>query len=296
MFNVGRFVAIHIPKSYWRRIAYLSVIGAGIGLLVSANGYLSGEFGRYTAAAPLFSLAYAAAIGAPFIGILSLIIIGFSAKRGSIVAAMSMMVAYLFSSSGQALRVGSRARKMLFIGLFLFLVGSIFTLGAAEVSTEDGGVGVVARQTSVRIQRVVDAMLSGDPESFDSASSGRLTEVNAALERLNPRTIVTGLGAGVSIDVSGGAGQTRQYTHFSPLGITLVYGCLFAIFVYAFVSRELVLAWKRQPQIGVATRLSMFYVLSSLVSSLFAFSLFVDLLMFMFVGLLYADNRRRIGQ
>jgi hypothetical protein len=187
--------------------------------------------------------------------------------------------------------VMSMFAKALAILLVLLVLAFSVVRWADSPSARDSSVATAIEITSDRMSTLLHG---GDGDvSLDDISSGRLSEVDAALSQAKWWHWIIGAGAGHNIQVVGAL--PVQNIHFSPLSIALVYGTPFAVVLYTTFATLLLKAVVRKdiPQQSVTERMAPLYLLGAVVHSLFAYSLFIDFLVFFFAGVLARNQSVR---
>jgi hypothetical protein len=217
-----------------------------------------------------------------------------SNKRAVILASLIMPI-YSFVLKSLGTKGGKYVITMLVRTLAILI--AIFFLGFSAVrwadspSARGSSIATAIEITSDRMSTLVSG---GDGKvSLDDISSGRLSEVNAALSQAEWWHWIVGAGAGHNIQVAGAL--PVQNIHFSPLSITLVYGAPFAIVLYVTFSVLLLKAALRKGVSRQTTteRMAPLYLLGAVVHSFFAYSLFIDFLVFFFAGVLAKNQSNR---
>lgn len=126
----------------------------------------------------------------------------------------------------------------------------------------------------------------------------RVREVEGAIRPLvdEPISIITGRGGGYSYeytDVDGNFEKTLHNTHFSPVAVLTRYGIVYLAILYIFIIKTLYLNYR----IMKANRLSfelivlLMYAVASFVNSFTAFTLYLDYLFILCLGLLNQNQR-----
>lgn len=270
-----------VVETQLRYVWRVSIWTALFALALIAAAFAAGLVPRYNG--PSYSVLPGLAVsavggGGPLVAPLGLLLL--SAKRGALIAgAGGLLLALAATSRRRVLRLGLIATMgWLLLALLQPLLASDSSSGRSLA-----GVQALAEQTTERVEFTVDALGDGSLDSLDVASSGRLTEVRSALALWDSWTPVLGIGAGVKM------GATHNI-HFSPLGLSTVFGIPAALFIYAScalaVFRGLRRARRSRPSAAAAV-----YVGMATIYSLTAYNLLVDLAVFVAVGwLLNATN------
>ena len=133
---------------------------------------------------------------------------------------------------------------------------------------------------------------------YSALTSGRVDEMVIFFEKFSGDIVGAllgfGLGANVLVDYSFGSSRILHYSHFSPLGIMLVGGLLFAVFIYFTFMVNLYLAFRLFLRTG--SNLVAYLVLCGIylfITSLSGPALFNDVLFWLVLGLLVFCNFSR---
>jgi TM2 domain-containing membrane protein YozV len=291
MLGVGWTAMDWCGYQFFRRFVLLSLIATLISTAITLWAFGRGDVSRlYT---PAYTFLFVAAFSASFSKKMSaLTIVGLlvSNKRGPIASVVLMYAQHLFSS----LRGGGghrRLRKSVGAGklIAVAIAGGIFLISmivwASGTENQDSA---VARAINITYTRLVDIVAPSDSDrSLDELSSGRFEEIEETLKELSPIDFVVGSGAGWSVQLS--EGLPVQNIHFSPLSLTAVFGAPFAVFVYCYFGLLIFRAIRRKDDLAgfsVAERMAPLYLSGALLHSFFAYSLFIDWLVFFFAGVL----------
>ena len=141
----------------------------------------------------------------------------------------------------------------------------------------------VARAINISMNRLQPLLgVFNDQTSMTSLTAGRDIEVISALEQSRWWYWILGGGAGWGVDI----GERYVHNiHTSPLSISLVFGLPFALLLYGSLVWMMVRSFRKGLRSSDATSLiAPVYLTGALIHSLFAYSLFVDLLVFFFAG------------
>jgi hypothetical protein len=295
MFGIGWLAIGKFGSAFWRRWTTLAMAAILLGSVSILFALSEDRVDRlYTPAYGLifvmsFSLIYSKKKSvAAYAGLLV------SNKRAVILASLVMPVySFVLKSLGAkgARYVMSMFAKALAILLVLIVLAFSAVRWAESPSARDSSVATAIEITS---DRMLTLLQGGDGDvSLDDISSGRLSEVNAALAQAKWWHWIVGAGAGHNIQVMGAL--PVQNIHFSPLSIALVYGTPFFLVLYATFASLLLKAVFRKdiPQQTTTERMAPLYLLGAVVHSLFAYSLFIDFLVFFFAGVLARNQSGR---
>lgn len=269
-----------ITREELRFLWRVSVIAGLVALVAVAAAFGAGLVPRYNG--PSYTMLPALAIGlglwrfrlvaVPF-GVLFI-----SAKRGAMAAGLiAVLIDLVVTSRARMVRLASAAT----IALVLSLV--VYPVATSSSSTSTTTIARLVEQTTGRVQFSADAVGAGDLDSLDVASSGRLTEIDAALELWEPWTAVLGRGAGTIM------GQTHNI-HLSPLGMATVHGIPATVFVYGLVILAAVSGLRNREQDVVRVSVAI-YCVAAIGYSLTAYNIFTDLLIFVATGWLLRQRR-----
>ena len=301
MLSIGWGAIDWFGFQFWRRFVILSLIATLISTAITLTALGRGDVGRlYTPAYALLFVASFCAVYSKKMSVLTIIGLFVSNKRGPIVSVLLIFLQHLFST----LKRGRRAQGGQFVkNVFRILISTGFVIvsmmllvsWASEPENKESAIGRAVNITSGRLMDIVDA--SASDRSLDELSSGRLEEINQTLATLSATDFLFGSGAGWNIVISGG--KTVQNIHFSPLSITAVFGAPFAIFMYCCLAILVIRAVRRKESpedLSVTERMAPLYLSGALLHSFFAYSLFIDWLVFFFAGVLLKSlsaKRRR---
>ncbi|MEC9040534.1 MAG: hypothetical protein VX787_13525 [Pseudomonadota bacterium] len=138
----------------------------------------------------------------------------------------------------------------------------------------------------------------GGPLDYSALTSGRFDEMVVFFEKFSGDMLGAvlgfGLGANVLVDYSFGSSRTLHYSHFSPFGIILVGGFLFAVFIYLTFIVNLYLAFRlflktRSDLLAYLVLCGIYFFITSLSGP----ALFNDVLFWLVLGLLVFCNFNR---
>lgn len=153
---------------------------------------------------------------------LSLLALFGAGKRGGMMAAAAIVLGYVFIAAGKV----QVHRIMAFFAAAFFVIMTAFVFG------------LVPEAVSARL----DFLLELDEVDLNTATSGRLYEIEAALAILrdDPLVWITGQGLGSTIDAYNTSFST---IHFTPIGMLLIFGLPLTILFYGGLIAFLVLAY-----------------------------------------------------
>lgn len=295
MFGIGWLAIDKFGHAFWRRWTTLAMAAILLGSVSILFALSEERVGRlYTPAYGLifvmsFSLIYTKKKSVAAYAALLV-----SNKRAVILASLVMPIySFILKSLGTngGKYVMSMLAKTLAILIVILVLGFSAVRWAESPSAQGSSVATAIVITSDRMSTLIHG---GDGNlSLDDISSGRLSEVNAGLAQAKWWHWIIGAGAGHNIQVMGAL--PVQNIHFSPLSIILVYGSPFAIVLYATFANLLLRAAFRKgiPQQTTTERMAPLYLLGAVVHSFFAYSLFIDFLVFFFAGVLAKNQSRR---
>jgi hypothetical protein len=300
MFGFGVVAFDWFGHQYWRRFAWLALISTFISSAVTLDALGRGDIGRlYTPAYAFVFVAAFSALHSKKLSILSVLGLLVSNKRGPVVAVMLIFFQHMLGTfmAGKKLRQ-ARVLAAIFWGAIvtvtLAVAVSMLFAWAADPANEDSP---VARAVNITYGRMVEVAQAGNTgRTLDDISAGRVDEIETALETLDGFDFLVGSGAGWAVNLGEGEGRDVQNIHFTPLSITAVFGAPFAIFLYVYLV-VLVFrgSWRKEEVESLTTteRMAPLYLSGALLHSLFAYSLFIDWLVFFFAGVLIKSLRTR---
>lgn len=288
MFGIGWLGVEKFGSKFWRRWTTLAMGAILIGSVSILFALSEERVDRlYT---PAYGLVFVLSFGLIYSKKKSLLAYAgllVSNKRAVILVSL-LMPAYSFVQKSFAAR-GARfvilaAAKALLILVMLFGLAFAVLQWADSPAARDSP---VAQAIGITIDRISTLLYGGEPgASLDAVSSGRLSEISAALDQAEWWHWLVGAGAGHNFHVQGVL--PVQNIHFSPLSIALVFGVPFAAVLYLTFGSLLLRALFRREVLerSVTERMAPLYLLGAVVHSLFAYSLFIDFLVFFFAGVL----------
>lgn len=197
---------------FYSRLAVLvSIVCAGALHIVS---FLGGSvyFGLQNTVA-FISLSYGLVYKRFFILSVSLLSIVLSGKRGGMLGALFMIFYFLFVK--------------------LFFYKSKYAFYSLMLGFFAGGMYIVFGKIPESIAHRFAQFSGSGPIDWNAATAGRIDEISSALSviRENHYIGLWGMGHGAAIDINGAVDST---VHFSPLGLTMIVGSVFAVLIYAY--------------------------------------------------------------
>lgn len=297
MLVAGMSWATMFGLRFWKRFSWLALVAVSISTAFSISYWADEEIGRlYT---PAYVLIFVTAVslsirpngGAQTLA--SVLVAAVSNKRGPLLSVLLMVGSY---SAGQFGLLAIRKTKLsvssiygLFLKLFTVSVATLFLLQLLSGQVDNAIVQAFNKTT----ERLMFLVASSQGQSdFNAATAGRIEEVDLALNSLHGLEFVLGNGAGWTEQTA--FGKEIQNIHFTPLSVATVFGFPFSIFLYSYIV-WLILSMSKWCMVhGTQTeKLALFYLIGSIAHTLAAYSLFVDLLNFFFIGVLIKSRERR---
>lgn len=269
---------------WWTRASLLAVLLSTILILIALG---AGDIGRlYT---PAYTLIFVMSFSLIYSKKTSMISYGgllVSNKRGPILSVIIMQLFFSFTSSWKKKNTGEFLIGLM--KLIVYFVIGLILLWSVVKWAEDipSGESAIASAVNITFSRL-SIFESNDEKSLDDLTSGRLVEINNSLDSAEWDTWIIGSGAGWEVDI--GRSDLVHNIHFSPLSIAMVFGAPFAIFLYGSILFSLFFYSSQRVELkGLSTteKMAPFYVMGGLVHSFTAYSLFIDLLFFFFLGVL----------
>lgn len=284
MISIGWYYAKNniLDYSFWKKnidiVLYTTIIASIIILLLLGQG----KIGR------LYTPAYNFILVASFVGFYNafkniLVILGLviSNKRGPTISVLIIYLYYFIDVINlKKIKVPKIKNRNIFIVFLISFVGLIF-ISTSMISDIEYDLGAAEKAYNITIDRI--NILFEDDQDLEQVSSGRYSEVEAALQDIGWKNYLYGNGAGWTINVDG---NDIHNIHFSPISLTAVFGLPFTLFLYISISYtlfKLFLINKKQ-QLTVIQKMAPLYILGATVHSFTAYSLFIDLLFFFFIG------------
>lgn len=298
MLSVGWLSVDRIGHRFWERFVALALGALLISTFFTVTALGRDEIGRlYT---PAYGFIFVAAFSSIYSKSNSALTLGgllLSNKRGPILAVALIFIQHQWNSLVAA---GPRRASVLvknIIHTIVMISGvAIATIiivnWASAPGNEDTAVGRAVNITFGRLVDVVEA--EGSKSSLDEIAAGRFEEINTALDSLGVFSFLMGSGAGWEITLSGG--KTVQNIHFSPLSLVSVFGLPFTVFLYGYLISLVIRSMRRRGninQLSTTEKMAPLYLSGALLHSIFAYSLFIDWLVFFFAGVLSKSLKTR---
>ena len=288
MINVGWLTLNWFEHKYWHRFVALSLAATLASTVFTLGALERGDIGRlYTPAYAFIFIASFSVIYSRKMVILTILGILVSNKRGPIA---SVLLIFLQNIPTELISIKKKSvliRKIMigFVSILLFSISTALLVGwYSAPERENSGVG---RAVNITYNRLSELFAGDSSRSLNEVSSGRFEEIERTLDDITGASFIFGSGAGWSIEV--GDGKKIQNIHFSPLSITAVFGAPFAIFLYGYLISLIIRGVFRKDDISnlsTAERMGPLYLSGALLHSFFAYSLFIDWLVFFFAGTL----------
>jgi len=282
---------------FWKRFSFMALLSVSVSSLTSISLWLDQEIGRlYT---PAYVLVFVSAVSLSMhpkgklqnsAAVLMAVV---SNKRGPLISVLVMICAAITSRFAFWGTGGSKIRKNSIIlafslALVLLLIAPLLPILLSEEINHP-----FMQAFTKTTERLFSLFATEqDQISFNAASAGRIEEIDLALNSLRGADYFFGRGAGWTEITAYGKGIHN--IHFTPISLLTVFGFPFAIFVYAYAAWLIVSMLKWILANGSHTeKVALFYLIGSLVHTMTAYSLFVDLLNFFFLGVLARAHTRR---
>jgi|GEM_PF-5905526 len=288
MIGVGWNLYNKLSDVFWTRLVYMSLFAALISTVVTIKALGDGDVGRFYTPAYGFILTFSFGLVASkksnlasFFGAI------ISNKRGVLLSILITLFAYMLAR----MKAKGVSKKKLIQGVLasvltvlVMVFGSIIIVNwAGSKANSETAFG---QAVNISYGRIESLLLSSDDKTIDQLSSGRYTEINAAISDLEGIDYVLGSGAGWGIELPGG--KEAQNIHFSPLSIVAVFGAPIAVFLYGMLFFLVVRGLFRKDSYGLTLteKMAPLYLCGAVVHSFTAYSLFIDWMVFFFVGVL----------
>lgn len=289
MFGVGWMSIGKIGHKFWERFAILTLAAAIISTALTLTALGRGDIARlYT---PAYGFIFVAAYSILYSNKIStavLLSILVSNKRGPFISILAMYIVNFFQ------KIHAKYTKKQFFNkiitgtvvVIFFTISLIIIIIWASKSGSDSS--VIARAINITYGRFADIIQAQETQrTLGEISAGRFDEIESAFASISGLDFFFGAGAGWTITLFGG--KQIQNIHFTPLSLVAVFGTPFAVLLYFNLTLLIMRANWRKDDIETLTtmeRIAPLYLTGAIVHSLFAYSLFVDLLVFYFVGVL----------
>jgi hypothetical protein len=289
MLAAGTHWSDDFGKRFWRRFAMMAIFAASASTLMSLRVWDAGEINRYYTPAYIliFVVAFSLAVRpeGKTLTIGSILVAIISNKRGPLLSVVLMILTYFFSRLFFFQHFRFRFPKRFLIVFICTAVATLITvivISDQDLSKENGIVRAFDQTTSRLLKIVRD-----NPEEINLAtySAGRVEEIESGLEALDGIALLIGNGAGWNVTL--GSGKVVQNLHVTPISLAVVFGLPFAAFFYLHLI-FLIVRNIRPCIIGgtITEKIALFYLIGSILHTLVAFSIFIDLLNFFFIGVL----------
>lgn len=148
------------------------------------------------------------------------------------------------------------------------------------------------------IQPMFVRMMRTNPFSQYSSidSDPRILEVKGAMAPLieNPLYILIGRGGGYSyeyLDATGNFVKELHNTHFSPVAILSRYGIIYTFILYFFILKTIYINYRKmiKNKLSLEKQVLLIYVIASFINSFTAFTIYLDYLFILSLGLLNSN-------
>lgn len=288
MLGTGAIVGSALSKQFWHRLAMFSLAGGVAALALTLAQHSAGNVARYELPAYGFLIAWSKGLADRHVGLVLAAgaLIALSAKRGVMVAAVGALgvaLAFAWQQGASPRSASRRAVRGLAVSATVVMLFVLLTPAGESLKPPE----VIARTVELSRERIDFTLeqLAGGKTDINVVSSGRAAEAEAALDTLDPITVLTGRGAGAQVELPHAQEQV-QFLHLSPLSLTMVYGLPFALATYGFIALQIVRGLRGREDDPLSRMLAI-YASAALVHSFFAYSLFIDLFLFFSVGCLH---------
>lgn len=217
--------------------------------------------------------------------IITIILILLGGKRGVI---LSGLLALLFIGVGQ-----KNIKKPIRIFVVLSAVVFIFSLFYMSISPER-----ISKLPS-EVQPMFYRMMHTNPFSEYNriGTDARVLEVKGAMKPIveNPFYFLTGKGSGYAyeyIDANNEFVTLLHNTHFSPVTILSRFGVVYTLALYFFIVKTIFIGLRkmRRNGLGFESKILLLYTIASFINSFTAFTLYIDYLFILSLGLLNNKN------
>lgn len=289
-----------LSLKFWRIFSRMALLAVSISSIFSISMWLDQEIGRlYT---PAYVLIFVSAVSLSMypkgkLQTLSAILVAVvSNKRGPLVSVLTMFAASALSRLTSFGIGESRIRKNSIIFGFSFALILVLVALLLPIISPEAANHPFLKAFTKTTERLMSLFVSKqDQYDFNAATAGRIEEITLALDTLRGAKVFFGSGAGWQVVTP--YGKEIHNIHFTPLSLVAVFGIPFAAFIYGYPAWLIFSMRKWILKNGTyAEKIALFYLIGSLVHTLAAYSLFVDLLNFFFIGVLAraATQRRRV--
>lgn len=265
-------------------VAKASLVTSFVATLIMHLAALVGfvvYFGLQTTAA-FVSLGYALVYQRLWLVLLSLVPLLGAGKRGTMMGAVVLLFLYFAVAAG-------RIRLHRVVSMATVIFGLLAILFIFQLLPE----AILAR---------VNFLFAPDDFDVNMITSGRITEVTAALDKLNatPLAWLTGFGFGSTIEITGSygslniSGSLQESTvHFSPLGMVMIFGLPLTAVFYSVLFYYMVLFFRYCRAGWVSREFVVLYLVfvAEFVFSFTAFTLLQSTLMWLAFAYLVVNSR-----
>lgn len=288
MLNVGWFAVDLLKDNFWKKTIFFSLISILISTFITLVLLGSGDVGRlYTPAYGFILVAAYSIYYSNLYSVLTMLGLFLSNKRAPMLSVFIIFISYFLVGLFHKKRfkldfIVKRSTFFIIFSVIFSFCSLLFLYGWAKLpENQDNGLAMAINITTSRLETT----LNNDNSDYD-ITAGRLDEVNIAMSSLNFYDYFLGSGAGWSINV--GEDKEVQNIHFTPLSITAVFGAPFALFVYLYfvyiILKSILIKKDGKDNFLIISNIAPYYILGALIHSLFAYSLFIDWLVFFFIG------------
>ena len=295
MFNSGRQVGTKWNVLGLDKVLMLGFYSVVISTLIAAFFLQSGSLGRYYS--PAYSLllpsAYFIAIKSKKHIYSTFIVSLLSNKRAVIGAILSMLVIGMTARKRPAVirpagGISGLILKKVLLSVLL-IIAFVFIANQQGDKAYEKVIGGVGSAYRITMNRIENTLLGFEEGGARDVSKDRTREIDSALYSLNTQSDhIFGMGAGWNITtVHGIFISTVQNIHFSPISIYVVFGVLGVFVFYGMILGALFKLYRRRDAVGV---LCFTFILGALLHSFASYSLFVDLNLFLLVGMAYGKK------
>lgn len=212
--SADAYVAFLNDRLFWiSKLALITTTGATLLMHMAALVGFSVYFGLQTTGA-FIALAYGLVYQRLSIAFLAFVPLIGSGKRGAMMGAIAILIAYIAMAAG---RVKMQRLVALAAGLGVsFVILYVFQLLPAAI-----------------LHRI-DFLFTDADVDLNTVSAGRYLEAATAIGHLNdhPMAWLTGFGLGSAINLTQYAGSTVSTVHFSPLAMIMIFGVPLTLLFY----------------------------------------------------------------
>jgi hypothetical protein len=287
LFSVGYVASPDFRTRALKRMAVVGLVGFLLGTAVTVYllglpGVIQRFYGPSYSA--LLALCYSIGVAAIVPMIFLFACVFMANKRGMLIVSVALIPIAL--ASGRLRVTSSRLLRILAAALLLLFVAIAFLPRNDQSIVRDSTDGPLLRAIKLSSVRVAESIeVTSDIEDLDATSAGRLSELEAVFRQVSLRTFAIGEGAGWAVLING-KGHVVNNIHLTPVSLTVVFGLPFAMLFYFIATRYVIRALRtaKAGKLTVTHRIMTLYVAGGLVYSLTAYSLFTDLLFFLFLG------------